>query len=340
MDALRSLGITSQIQGVTQAAMQLSHETLPHKYLISGLYVQSDHPVHFLDAGWNSDVLSAQVTIRTLDLTHSSLPKQSVSRRTFAFQPKPGLILKVFDGSHITIYRDGRITDQDVNLFLLGSAWGVLCYQRGLLPLHCSSVATCSDAFAFVAQSGGGKSTLAASLCGLGFLHVCDDVAIAETPGTNGATVRAMPKGLKLWREATEVLGFEPRALVTSDTHIEKYYVDPPEGPLDPILNLKAIYTLEFVEDHQEPEIVLLTGSAPLKEVYRNAYRVEWLGEIGGADWVLSQARTIADRVPVFRFSRPKALGALKECSAVLAQHMEALTAKTDDSDTQQCKVR
>lgn len=296
-----------------------------YKYLISNLKVCSDHSVEFLSAGFAAKGETPDVVIETFDLKHPSFPKKAVLEGIVAFQAKPGLFFKITGGSSIAIYRDGRITDQDVNLFLLGSAWGVLCHQRGLFPLHCSAASIGKNAFAFVAKSGGGKSTLAASVCAQGLGHVCDDVAIASTDDILGVKVCAMPKGLKLWRETAELLGLKTRALVTSDTRIEKYYVDPPSGPCETLLNLKAIYELEFNKKSAKPKIEKLTGSEPLRSVYRNVYRVEWLGAIGGAGKALSNARVISDLVPVFRFSRPRDLQSLVDSTSKLVKHMHSL---------------
>jgi len=303
-----------------------------YKYLISGIFVASDHPIGFLEAGWPSGDHSAEVVVRSRDFDDISLAEQLVSPQSCAFEPLPGLVLKVDGGAEITIYRSRRIADRDVDIFLLGSAWGVLCHQRGLFPLHCSAVACGGDAYAFVARSGGGKSTLAASLSLFGLGHVCDDVAIADTCWRSGVRICGMPKGLKLWQESAEWLGLETRAPVTSDANIAKYYVDPPSGPNVETLDLKAIYVLEFAEHSARPRIHELNESTALKEIYRNVYRVEWLGAIGGAGRVLSQAKSIAGSLPVFRFSRSRDLQALHDSSSFLAEHIRINSLRSCDA--------
>lgn len=49
---------------------------------------------------------------------------------------------------------------REVRLFLLGSAWGALCYQRGLLILHASVVHVGDSCVAFCGAMGSGKSTV------------------------------------------------------------------------------------------------------------------------------------------------------------------------------------
>jgi len=67
-------------------------------------------------------------------------------------------------GREIVIDPDDAAPALDVRGYLLGSIFVVLCQQRGLLPLHASAIAGKSGVVAFLANSGQGKSTLAANL--------------------------------------------------------------------------------------------------------------------------------------------------------------------------------
>ena len=278
--------------------------------------------------GWQKTDFSpepADVTIRSFYVSECPVLKQPEAKEDFLFQPKPGLFFRISNGSSILIYRSPEIGDRDVTIFLIGSAWGVICHQRGLVPLHCSAVASGSTAFAFVGPSGSGKSTLAASLCQRGYDHVCDDVAIIDISPPVNVSLRAMPKGLKLWREATEALGLEPRELVTNDENIEKYYVDLPSGSGDKILNLSAIYTLKYDDNISEPEINSISGRALLQNLYINIYRIEWINQIGDAAQILSKSLTVANSVPVYQFSRPRALNKLRSSTEFLSNHFSMI---------------
>jgi len=295
------------------------------QYLVSGLTVLSDHELSIHMAhGWQKTHFSPNQIDITITLNDPSDRPESSSPRSgkdFFFSPKSGLDFRIYNGTNISIYRSAEIGDRDVTIFLIGSAWGVLCHQRGLLPLHCSAVASSSKAFAFIAQSGGGKSTLAASLCQCGYDHVCDDVAIIDAPKNGAVSLRAMPKGLKLWREATEALGLEPRELVTNDETIEKYYVDLPSASSSETLSLEAIYILNFDDDITEPQVTPVRGSILLQNLYINIYRVEWVNQIGDPAKVLSKIRRIAEETPVYQFSRPRALENLQASAEFLSNH-------------------
>ena len=81
-------------------------------------------------------------------------------------------------GAEILVDAAGGAAERDVRLFLLGSALGILCHQRGLLPLHANAVVANGAAYAFAGHSGAGKSTLAAHFAQAGYEILCDDVCV------------------------------------------------------------------------------------------------------------------------------------------------------------------
>src|SRR5581483_11578484 len=71
----------------------------------------------------------------------------------------------VRNGNEIIIDRAPNSTDEDIRLFLLGSALGAMLHQRGVVVLHGSIIKITNDScILFVGHSGMGKSTLAAVL--------------------------------------------------------------------------------------------------------------------------------------------------------------------------------
>jgi hypothetical protein len=69
---------------------------------------------------------------------------------------------RIEGGDEILVDQDRGAPDRNLRLFLLGSAFGALLHQRGLLPLHANAVQIDGKAVAFMGASGAGKSTLAA----------------------------------------------------------------------------------------------------------------------------------------------------------------------------------
>ena len=306
------------------------------RYLIGGIVVDSDHPFptatssSLNGAGKYEQSTAPDVTIslRKQPMPFSEIVNQDATQcreaLDFRFQAKPGLAFHIVGGSRITIYRDETISDCDVTLFLIGSAWGVLCHQRNLLPLHCSAVYAHASAFAFTGPSGIGKSTIAAALCRLGCLHVCDDVGILDEKPDGGVLLRAMPKGLKLWRDATDALGLERCEVVTAEAGIDKFYVNPPAGPDQSTLRLAAVYVMQFGDEGTAPSIERLRGSAHLQSLYKNIYRVEWLNWVRDPAYVFADVGRLAQQLPVFQFTRPRVLSTLDAGLELMEAHMHS----------------
>jgi hypothetical protein len=55
----------------------------------------------------------------------------------------------VRDGREIIVDPAPDAPDRDVRLFLLGSTLGILCHQRGLLPIHANAIVVGGGAVAF-----------------------------------------------------------------------------------------------------------------------------------------------------------------------------------------------
>jgi hypothetical protein len=112
----------------------------------------------------------------------------------------------VVGGSEVRVELVPDAPAADVSTFLLGSVFGALCHQNGLLPLHASAVAVDGRVTAFLGHSGAGKSTLAACLQGRGYRVVADDICVLE----GAASVVPVAGWLKLWRASLNHLGETP----------------------------------------------------------------------------------------------------------------------------------
>src|ERR1035441_744629 len=99
----------------------------------------------------------------------------------------------------------------NISTYLLGSVFGVLCHQNGLLPLHASAIECGGRVTAFLGHSGAGKSTLAACLQRRGHRIVSDDICLLESDA-DSETLRVVPVAgwLKLWNESLQHLGEKP----------------------------------------------------------------------------------------------------------------------------------
>ncbi len=96
--------------------------------------------------------------------------------------PNVGEFVISSDLSEVTVRRDRSGRAELLPILLAGTASAFVLALRGETVLHASAVSIESSVFAFVGQSGRGKSTLAALLCVDGAELVTDDVLTVD-PG-------------------------------------------------------------------------------------------------------------------------------------------------------------
>jgi hypothetical protein len=140
----------------------------------------------------------------------------------------------------------------DVSTYLLGSVFGALCHQNGLLPLHASAVERNGAVTAFLGESGAGKSTLAACLKERGYRIVSDDICVLAPQGEAGE-MRVIPVAgwLKLWRASLEHLGRTPDERHRVYSEDDKYRLflatEPEERPV--LVNLVFLAKADGAEE-------------------------------------------------------------------------------------------
>ena len=89
---------------------------------------------------------------------------------------------------------------RNVRLYLLGSAFGALLHQRGILPLHANAVALDGQVHAFLGHPGAGKATLAAAFHDRGYRLLSDDVCAVRLDAQDRPWVEPGMPRLRLWR--------------------------------------------------------------------------------------------------------------------------------------------
>jgi hypothetical protein len=221
-------------------------------------------------------------------------------------------LLTVTDVGRFLI-RDGReividapdAPERNVRLFLLGSAFGALLHQRGLMPLHANAVVIEDRAFAFCGHSGAGKSTMAAWFHDRGAPILADDVCVIGFDGDGAPQAYPGIPRLRLWRQALVETGRLADDFERSFDALDKYDVPVSSQNRPDPAPLAAIYLLDRGAPVLEAgTIERLTGVAAVETLVSNTYRGAYLRTIGGTGAHLSACARIARSVPVFRAAR------------------------------------
>ena len=293
------------------------------EYTAYGLHIASELPLPEL---LPSPAIQPDVHIR-----YGSVPEtlDHPVKQNEGCQVQPGQLLLrldgianylISDGDTITIEPASQSREEDIRLFLLGSSFGALLHQRGVLPLHGSAIETQYGAVVFVAPSGVGKSTLAAAFYQRGYRVLSDDICVI-TMGQGKPMVNPAYPRIHLWADVLDRLEQAlPRLIVQAK--LDKYGVPLESQFAMQPLPLYAVYELQVADT---PHITLqpLEDMEKFAVLVRHTYRDYYIHPLGLRQHHFNQAVTAAKPIRVSRVTRPQEPFLLQELVDVLAGSFE-----------------
>lgn len=231
----------------------------------------------------------------------------------------------VSEGRRIRVEPVRGVNARDVRLFLLGSAFGALLHQRGLLPLHANAIEVGGRVFAFMGPSGIGKSTLAAWFLDHGCGLLADDVCVVRFAQSGQPLACAGLPRLRLWLDIIERTGRAASELDRSyvgvsaqldkfDVRVERVAMPHSQVPIG------ALYLLDRAEEFA---IQRLGGVDAAQAIFENTYRGAYVAAATTHlnHWESSIA--LARSTPVFRVRRTMNLAHFDEESRALRAHFD-----------------
>ena len=225
---------------------------------------------------------------------------------------------RVLNGSVIIVAPLSAAGSAEVRLFLLGTAWGALCYQRGLPVFHASAVLARNGVAAFCGEAGMGKSSMLAWLTNCGYPFVSDDLCRFDIPDHGAPVVHPSTPRLKLWRDALGAMGLKSDKLERDHFRFDKFHLQWTGQMSRQPFPLQGIYLLEW----GEPGIMRLSGREAMSRFMTAAtYRGELLEPMGQLGWYWDSCLKVLNRVPVWELKRPRDLSTMENTVKLLEDH-------------------
>jgi hypothetical protein len=243
--------------------------------------------------------------------------------------PEVGRFL-VSGGDSIVIDPAPGAKERELRVYLLGSAFGALLHQRGLLPLHANCVQIGGRAVAFVGRSGAGKSTLAHWFQRHGHSVLADDVAAIAPLAEPPLALPGVPR-LRLWLDALEAAGLDGGAYPRSFAGQDKFDV-PAAATERRALPLGACYLLAEAGEGEPHGISRLTGIDASEALIANTYRGGFVTFLGRSEQHLQSCVAVARQVPLFRAVRRWGRDHYDEDASRLRDHAAALLGAAPDA--------
>ena len=282
-----------------------------------GLAVHSELPLPGLP--------SADEAAPRVDVTFGPVPPQDeVLRATdggLAFRADGVGRFLISGGDNIVIDPVPGAGDRELRVYLLGSAFGALLHQRGLLPLHANCIEIAGHAVAFLGRSGAGKSTLAHWFQSQGHAVLADDVS-AIAPAEPPLALPGVPR-LRLWKDALDAAGLDRTAYPRSFEGQDKF--DVPASARHSPLPLGACYLLDEAAEGEAHGITRLSGIDASEALIANTYRGGFVPLLGRSEHHLRLCVALARQVPLFRAVRRWGRDHFDSDAAALRDHAEAL---------------
>jgi hypothetical protein len=207
----------------------------------------------------------------------------------------------VSGGAVITIDRAPGGDEDAVRLFLLGSVFGALLHQRGLVPLHASAIETPKGAVLFAGGSGSGKSAVAAAFHTRGYRVIADEICAINGGFPTAEVVPAIPR-LLLWPDIIEQVGSP--AVCPVRVNLKKYHMPLETGFATHPSPIHALYILKGT-NARECEISRAAGIEKFQELVDLTFRRQFLSGMCPEIAYFNRVAGLAREVSISRFWRP-----------------------------------
>lgn len=285
-----------------------------HSYRHSGLAIASGIELPEWQAFRVESVANADVEIVLSDRRSPPFPADgstAVQGDTACFAVEGVGGWEIVDGRRMVLHPSLAADPRELRLFTLGSAWGLLGYQRGHAMWHGSAVELGGRSVLFCGDAGEGKSTMAAAMLDAGAALVADDLSRIE-PAEDGALIHPSSARIKLWGEAVDHFGWREHVIERDWMREDKFHCRVPSHHAGgAALPLAAIVVLATGGDIAlEP----LRGATAMTAVLAGTiYRPEALEVMGRWGEQGALAARIVAGCPVWRLTRPRDLDALSQ---------------------------
>jgi hypothetical protein len=212
----------------------------------------------------------------------------------------------------------GHITRR-LRLFLTGSAWGALLYQRGILPIHASAVQTDAGALMFCGRRGQGKSTMAAFLADRGYKLISDDMCCISMSNMDFPLIFPSVPRFKLWNDSIRELGWNPKDPKRDPQRVDKFHYFRPSMAVNTPLPVAAICLLGW----GSPRLGSLGGFTAL---HRFLNAATWRGDLllaaGFPSKHFGTCAELVRRIPVWDLRRSREFSALPETFELIKRQL------------------
>ncbi|WP_369900580.1 aldolase [Bacillus manliponensis] len=277
-------------------------------YKAFGLTICSEFSLPELSP-FESEIGRVDVVIEVKDLTQiwnelldNSTRKFIVTDRMVMFRITDTAIFSVLEGEKIIVSPIEKYDEGKLRLYILGTCMGALLMQRKILPLHGSAIAINGKAYAFIGNSGVGKSTLASAFLKKGYELISDDVIPVSVSERGIPFVTPSYPQQKLWEESIHAFGMNTMEYSPLFERETKYAVPVSSRFINEPLPLTGLFELVKGEEMRLHSIKKLER---FRTMFYHTYRNFLIGRLGLLEWHFQLCANIVNQIDMFQLQRP-----------------------------------
>ncbi|WP_026889088.1 hypothetical protein [Clostridium beijerinckii] len=208
----------------------------------------------------------------------------------------------IYDGNTIVIDKYINSDIEDVKAYLLGSALGLILFQRNTLAIHGGTVVINNRTLTIVGDSGTGKSTLTTALRLHKYLFMADDVSVIS----DNLMINSSYPQQKLCKDTMLKLGYKLSEFKRIDDDREKYKIPVVrEEFISEPVKMGAICEIK-IGNNEKIEIEEIKGKEKLITLINNIYRIELIKKRGIQPEYFKKCLKIAQSIKFYRMYRPQ----------------------------------
>jgi hypothetical protein len=209
------------------------------------------------------------------------------------------------EGKRISVTPLCKYEEDVVRLYILGTCMGAILMQRRILPLHGSAVAINGKAYAFMGNSGAGKSTTASAFLNQGFQLLSDDV-IAVSLNNEGDIPFVTPSypQQKLWQDSINRLGMEANDYRPIYGRENKYCIPVSSKFFTEPMPLAGVFEIVKTQN-KELEIREIYSLERFHTLYYNTYQNCFIPNLGLLEWHFNTTAKIVNKMDIYQIKRP-----------------------------------
>ena len=300
--------MTSKIypEHITTELFSVEIADLPFRYACNGFYIQSELEFPELISVKEEGILVAlRIIFKPFNNVISNgliyqiseagfmLDIKNVAR--YLLKPNNELLVDPYEGADPSAIR----------LFILSAILSVLIYQNDMMAIHSSSVMIKDQAVIIAGDSGAGKSTVALGLHHKSYQILNDDITTVFFDDKSQPFVYPGNTHLRLWPKSLHDFGYKESEFQKIRPEIDKFSFPLLRSKIIDPIPLKAIFIINS-EEIEEIEKTNLKGIELFENLKQNTFSVKLVKELKKEAVQFKLCATLANKIPVFKISRPK----------------------------------